>query len=73
MSSYRVKQAITMYRLVGLGYRQINSYSDGVVLVENAYGVRTFVRPDGTITQPHTTITRDAESVIRQADIEVAR
>jgi len=71
MSEYRVHQAITMYRLVGLGYKQINSYSDGVVLVENAYGVRTFVRPDGTVTVPHTAVTIDAKSDIVNAGIRV--
>lgn len=70
--SYRVNQAITMYRLVGLGYKQINSYTDGVVLVENAYGIRTFVKPDGTVTVPHTTDTTDAKSNIVNAGIKVS-
>ncbi len=69
---FSLPRAITLYRLSGLGYKQINDYSDGVVLVENGYGVRTFVRPDGTVTSPHTTATVDARSDLVNAGIVTA-
>lgn len=70
---YHLKQAITLYRLVGIGYAEINRYTDGVVLVENPAGMRTFVRPDGTVTKPHTTATMLAYAKLLNADIKVAQ
>jgi hypothetical protein len=70
--SFSLPRTITLYRLVGLGYKQINDYSDGVILVENGYGVRTFIRPDGTVTVPHTTATIDAKSELVNAGVTVS-
>jgi len=69
--SYSLAREITHARLNGLGYKQINAYSDGVILLENGYGVRTFVGPDGVATKPHTAVTQDAYAVMLTAGIEV--
>jgi len=69
---FSLPRTITEARLYGLGYEQINAYSDGVILLENADGIRTFVRPDGTVTVPHTTATVDAKSLIVQAGVKVS-
>jgi len=69
--SYHVKQAITLYRLVGLGYAEINRYSDDIVLVQNPSGIRVFVRPDGSVSKPHTAATLSAHAKLLTADIAV--
>jgi len=71
--AFSLQREITHARLNGIGFRQIHSYSDGVILLENGHGVRTFVRPDGTATYPHTAATIDAKSIMLQAGIEVTK
>lgn len=68
---FSLPRTITIARLVGLGYHEINRYSDGVILLENAHGIRTFVGADGKATKPHTAATQDAYAVMLTADIDL--
>lgn len=68
------RQTQAMDKLVALGYAVRQTYGDGVVrmaMYDSASDqvVGVFVRPDGTISPPHTAATQTQQAILKDAGL----
>ena len=60
----------TLDTLCKLDYRITNIYTDGAVRMSNGT-VGVFVRPDGSVTPPHTSATQAAQAALHEAGVNL--